>query len=230
MEGYRLGDEILRRLRERFEIVDEEFVARWVARTTRDPFRVLVAVIISQNTAERNTFAAYKRLEEMVGVEPEKIVEAGVERVVEAIRPAGLQEAKARAIVEAARLVLEKYGGDLGRLLERGVDAVREELLRIPGIGEKTVDVLLSSWGYPVVAVDTHVRRVARRLGLAEGSSYRAVREALHRVFRPEKRLEAHLLLILLGRRICTARRPRCGECPLRDLCPYARKMGVSDT
>jgi len=228
--GYELGDEILDRLRERFEVVDEEFVARRVARTTSDPFRTLVAVIISQNTAERNTAAAYKRLEERVGVEPEKILEAGVEAVAEAIRPAGLQEAKARAIVEAARLVAERYGGDMRRLMGEGPEAVREVLLGIPGIGDKTVDVLLSNWGYPVVAVDTHVRRVARRLGLAEKSGYRAVRESLHRVFRPERRLEAHLLLILLGRRVCRAREPRCRECPLRDLCAYARKMGVTDT
>lgn len=228
--GYELGDEILRRLRDRFKVVDEEFVARWVARATRDPFKTLVAVIISQNTAERNTAAAYKRLEERVGIEPRRILEAGVEAVAEAIRPAGLQDAKARAIVEAARLVVEKYGGDMRRLMEEGPEAVREALLGIPGIGDKTVDVLLSNWGYPVVAVDTHVRRVARRLGLAETGSYRAVREALHRVFRPERRLEAHLLLILLGRRICRAREPRCRECPLRDLCAYARKMRVTDT
>lgn len=228
MEGYELGDLILERLRRAFKIDEEEFVALKVARSTGDPFKALVATIISQNTAERNTREAYRRLEEQIGVEPRRILEAGPRRVAEAIRPAGLQDAKARAIVEAARLIVEKYGGDMSRLMEKGVDAVRGELLSLPGVGEKTVDVVLSNWGYPVVAVDTHVRRVALRLGLADSPSYRAVREALHRVFRPEKRLEAHLLLIKLGREVCKARNPRCDVCPLRDICRYARERGVS--
>ena len=165
----------------------------------------------------------YKRQEEKeVGLEPPRIVAAGASRVEEAIRVAGLQRQKAAAIVEVSRLLLREYGGDLRRLLSEGEERVREVLGSVRGIGEKTVDVLLALSGYPVVPVDTHVRRVARRLGLARGSGYRAVREALHRVFREEARLEAHLLLIKLGREVCKARGPRCRECPLRDLCPSA--------
>lgn len=224
-QGFELGDEILQLLRQRFELGRGEFAALEAARSG-DPFRLLVATIISQNTTERSTFLALERLEE-VGVEPAKILEAGVERVAEAVRAAGLQEQKARAIVAAAELVLREYGGDLQRLLDQGEEKVREVLGSVRGIGEKTVDVLLAFSGYPVVPVDTHVRRVAARLGLARGSSYREVRDSLHRVFREESRLEAHLLLIKLGREVCTARKPRCGECPLSKLCPSAQAPGA---
>jgi len=98
---------------------------------------------------------------------------------------------------------------------------VRRELTAVRGIGYKTVDVLLASFGYPVLPVDTHVKRVARRLGLSGSSSYMGVRRDLERVFRPEARFEAHLLLIKLGREVCKAREPRCRECPLNDTCAY---------
>lgn len=222
--SFELGDVILRVLRERFVLEEGEFAALEAGRSG-DPFRVLVATIISQNTNERNTFLAFERLEREVGVEPARIVEAGVEKVAGAIRVAGLWEQKAKAIVAAAELVLREYGGDLRRLLERGEEEVRRVLGSVRGIGDKTVDVLLAFSGYPVVPVDTHVRRVARRLGLAVGSSYREVRESLHKVFRGESRLEAHLLLIKLGRELCTARKPKCADCPLRGLCPSAQEL-----
>jgi endonuclease-3 len=220
--GYELGDEILRRLRGKLQLSSGEFVAL-SARRDGDPFRVLVAVIISQNTSERNAFEAFGRLSSSVGLTPEAILKAGVDAVREAIRPAGLQDSKSAAIVEAARLTLEKYGGDLRRLLELGEEAVRRELTAVRGIGYKTVDVLLASFGYPVLPVDTHVRRVARRLGLSRSSSYLGIRRDLERVFRPEVRFEAHLLLIKLGREVCKAREPCCADCPLSDLCAYYR-------
>ncbi|MEM2186074.1 MAG: endonuclease III [Thermofilaceae archaeon] len=222
---YDFGDEILRLLRARFQINESEFAALKAGRSG-DPFRVLVATIISQNTNERNTFLAFERLEREVGVDPASIVAAGVKRVEEAIRVAGLQKQKAEAIVAAAELVLRDYGGDLGKLLREGEERVRAVLGGIRGIGEKTVDVLLAFSGFPVVPVDTHVRRVAKRLGIAAGSSYEAVRESLHRVFREEYRLEAHLLLIKLGRELCKARSPQCPACPLSKICPSAELRG----
>lgn len=221
VDGYELGDEILRLLRDRFQIDENEFAAL-KARRRGDPFRVLVATIISQNTNERNTLLALEKLEREVGVEPSAIVSAGVKKVEEAIRAAGLQRQKAEAIVAAAELTMREYGGSLEKLLERGEEAVRASFGNVRGIGEKTIDVLLAFSGFPVVPVDTHVRRVTRRLGIATGPSYKAIREALHRVFREEHRLEAHLLLIKLGREVCKARNPRCLECPLSKLCPSA--------
>lgn len=224
LSGYELGDRILALLRSRFRLSEGEFAALEAGRSG-DPFKVLVATIISQNTNERNTFLAFERLEAEVGVEPSRILAAGVEAVERSISAAGLQRQKAEAILAAAKLVAERYGGDLRRLLELGEEAARRELGSVKGIGEKTIDVLLAFSGFPLVPVDTHVRRVAGRLGLARGSSYRSVREALHRVFREEVRLEAHLLLIKLGREVCKARKPLCGECPLSQICPSASKV-----
>lgn len=218
-----LGDRILELLRRELRVREGEFAALEAGRRG-DPFRVLVATILSQNTNERNTFLAFKRLEEAVGVAPLRILEAGEERVKELIAVAGLQDQKAKAILDTSRLVQERYGGDLRRLLSLGEEAVRGELGSVRGVGDKTIDVLLAFSGFPVVPVDTHVRRVARRLGLARSSSYRGIREELHRVFREGARLEAHLLLIKLGREVCRARNPLCSKCPLKELCPSAHK------
>ncbi len=224
MDKYELGDEILERLKKYFEIDLEEFVALRVSRTTKDPFKTVVATIISQNTAERNTREAYRRLEEQVGISPEKIVEAGIQKIAESIKPAGLQEAKAKAIYNLALMIVRKYGGDMKKLMVEGEEVVRSELKKIRGIGDKTIDVLLSNWGYPVVAIDTHIRRVARRLGLTDSSNYDTIRRDLHRIFREDKRLEAHLFLIKLGREVCRAKNPKCGVCPLSDICSYYKK------
>ncbi len=213
--GYWLGLEILRRLRNRFSISRGEFIARDLS--GGDPFRLLVGIILSQNTTEANAFRAYRELERSIGVTPEALAAAGVEAVAGAIRAAGLYRGKARAIVSLARRVLE--GLDLDAALREGR---AEELLAIPGIGRKTVDVAMAFYGRPVVPVDTHVRRVARRLGLVDSDDYGRVRGALESIFPPHLRLEAHLYLIKLGREVCRARAPRCGECPLRDLCPTA--------
>lgn len=223
--GYELGDAILRALRSKFK-EREDFAALEASESSdlfNDPFKVLAAVIISQNTTERNAIAAFERLEREVKVEPAKLVGAGAEAVAKAIAVAGLQRQKAKAMLDVSKLLLERYGGDVRGLLSLGEEAVRRELGSVKGVGEKTVDVLLAFSGFPVVPVDTHVRRVARRLGLAAGSSYRATRDSLHRVFREEVRLEAHLLLIKLGREICRARNSKCSECPLSNLCSSAR-------
>lgn len=218
-----LGREILRRLRSTFSIDDREFIGLYVARREGDPFKVLVATILSQNTSEANAFRAYESLRERLGVSPEELSRAPVEAIEEAVKPAGLYRAKARAIKELARVVVHE-GVDLRELLSRGEEEVRSFLSKIKGIGPKTIDVLLANWGYPVVPVDTHVRRVAIRLGLAPpNAGYEEVRASLERVFPPKERLEAHLLLIKLGRTLCRARRPRCNACPLTDICAFSQ-------
>ncbi len=217
---FELGDIILEKLSRAYKIDPGEFAALKAAREG-DPFKVLIATIISQNTTEKNTFRALERLEETIGVDPFKLSNAEVEEVASAISPAGLQRQKAVAIVSVARLLVDKYRGRIEELLKRGEDVVRRELRSLRGVGEKTVDVLLANAGFPVVPVDTHVKRVAQRLGITRSRSYLGVKSDLHRVFRPERRLEAHLLLIKLGREVCKARKPQCERCPLRDICKY---------
>jgi len=221
-ESYELGDLILRRLGSELRISSDEFAALKAAKE-KNPFKVLIATILSQNTTEKNTFRALQRLEEEVGVSPFTLSKVDVEELARVISPAGLQQQKAEAIVSLSKLLVENYGGGLERLLEKGEEEVREELSKIKGIGDKTIDVLLANTGFPVVPVDTHVKRVARRLGLTRSNAYSRIKMDLHKVFRPERRLEAHLLLIKLGREVCKARNPKCEVCPLRDICEYAK-------
>ncbi|MCS7104114.1 MAG: hypothetical protein NZ954_00925 [Thermofilaceae archaeon] len=219
-EKFAIGDEILEILKGSLSIRAGEFAA--LDAGVGDPFRVLVATIISQNTNERNTYLALDRLERVIGVDPPRLLSTGVEAIEKVIAVSGLQGQKARAIHEAARLVIERYNGDMKKLLELGEEKVRVELSSIRGIGDKTIDVLLAFSGFPVLPVDTHVKRVSRRLGLTNSSSYNGIKRDLHNVFRKEVRLLAHLLLIKLGREICKARAPLCSRCPLLSKCPSA--------
>lgn len=224
--GTGLGAEILERLRRLHRPRVEDFVSSYVNLTTRSPFRVLVATILSQNSTDRAAMKAYLELDRRVGVTPEAIARAGFRRISGAIRVAGLARQKARAIRELAMLALRRGDPDLRELLARGPDEAREVLLGVKGIGPKTVDVLLSSTGaLDAFPVDTHVRRVAQRLGLVgETARYEDVRSRLEQVFPPGTRYEAHLLLIAHGRTVCRSRRPLCDRCVLSDLCSYYRR------
>ncbi|MCS7107126.1 MAG: endonuclease III [Acidilobaceae archaeon] len=186
-------------------------------------FAVLVSIVLSQNTNDKNSIRAFEALSEKVGVDLHSVLRASEEQIGEAIRRAGLWPQKARAIKALAELVASK-GGEAW--LEREeVGRLREELLKVRGVGEKTVDVFLSFYrGAPVFAVDTHAKRVARRWGLARGNSYSEISRALLSFFGPELAERAHRLIIALGRKYCRARAPRCAECPLASLCPSSSR------
>ena len=217
------GEKVFSMLKRSINVDWREYVALVSDRLdrARHPFAVLVGIILSQNTNDRNSIKAYMLLREKIGVSPEEILEASEERIAEAIRVAGLWRQKARALREAARSIIEAGGERV--LLEKDWRELREMLLKIPGIGQKTVDVFLSLVRRaPVFAVDTHAFRIARRWGLVgERASYEETSRALLEFFGPERSEEAHRLLIALGRRFCKARNPLCSECPLRDYCPY---------
>ena len=186
------------------------------------PYGILVAVILSQNSNDKNTIRAYERLKEATSLDPERVLSLG-EGLKEIIRPAGMVSQKSQAIIGLSRLVLERGV----EFLERGdPDEVRRALTSIRGIGQKTVDVFLSLYRkVPVFAVDTHARRVATRWGLVRrGASYEEVSRALLEFFGPDVADEAHRLVIAFGRRYCRARNPRCDECPLSQYCPSARR------
>ena len=185
-------------------------------------FPLLGAIILSQNTNDKNAISAFEELRARVGVSLEALSRADPGEVGEAIRRAGLYRQKARAIIEAARLVADRGGERF--LRDAGPRELRELLLGIRGVGRKTVDVFLAVTGKDkVFAVDTHAFRIARRWGLVgPKASYEETSRALLEFFGPEVADEAHRLIISLGRKYCTARRPRCPECPLRNVCPYA--------
>ncbi|MFZ8793743.1 MAG: endonuclease III domain-containing protein, partial [Acidilobaceae archaeon] len=180
-------------------------------------------VILSQNTSDRNSIKAFLTLRERVGVRLEDILGASVDDIASSIRVAGLWRQKAETIKRVAEHVARLGGEDF--LLREDPFRVREELLKVKGVGFKTVDVFLSVVRRaPVFAVDTHAMRVALRWGLARRRDYMEVSRALLDYFGAERAEEAHRLLIALGRRVCKARSPRCWECPLASYCPSSSK------
>jgi len=210
------SDELLRILRKEFKIDRRDFIALM----SKNPFELLVATVLSQNTNDKNSSRALEELRRRIGTSPEDLAGASEEEIAEAIRIAGLYRTKAKALKKLAEEVMRRYSGNLERLLDMPVDEARKELMSLPKVGEKTADVfLLFLGGKPTFPIDTHVRRVSKRMGIAEGS-YEDIRRSLMKFFNPEDYLEAHLLLIALGRRYCRAKNPACDVCPLRDICP----------
>jgi endonuclease-3 len=155
-------------------------------------------------------------------ISPEALAKAPLSEVEAAIRVAGLYKGKAKAIKQAASIILEKYHGTLQPILCLPAEQARNVLMQFPGVGPKTADVvLLFSANQPTIPVDTHVDRVAKRLGFAAANAdYEAVRLGLQSLYDPRDYLNVHLLLIAHGRRYCRAQHPLCDECPISAYCP----------
>ncbi len=186
-----------------------------------DAFHVLIRTILSQNTNDRNMKIASSNLFSKFKT-PEEISKADVGKLATLLRPGGLHNLKARRIIDISKLITKKYG-DLSKVVQKNVDVARSDLLSIKGIGPKTADcVLLFSGAHNVLPVDTHVFRVSHRLGLApKNADHEAVKVALESQISPRKLGSAHSALIAFGREYCRSRHPRCGECPLGDLCEF---------
>ncbi len=182
----------------------------------RTPFELLVAVMLSAQATDRSVNRATRALFAVADT-PRAILELGEEGLKRYIRNIGLYNTKAKHIIETCRILLEKFDGK--------VPDNRRDLESLPGVGRKTANVVLNTaFGQPTMAVDTHIFRVANRTGLAPGKTPLAVEKKLLQVV-PEAFLRnAHHWLILHGRYTCTARKPRCRQCILRDLCEYPDK------
>ena len=175
-------------------------------------FELLIAVILSAQTNDNQVnkitaglFQKFPRPEDYVRLEP-----AVLEQY---IKTCGLYKNKAKNIIAAAKMIVEEYDSQ--------VPQTKAELLRLPGVGNKTANVVLSvGFGTPALAVDTHVFRVSRRLGLASGNTPDKVEQELQHRIPMEKWGEAHHWLIWHGRKVCMARHPLCHDCKLRDICP----------
>jgi endonuclease III len=195
---------------------------RPVLRAHHAPVDELVLTVLSQNTNDRNRDAAYARLRDRFADWAE-VRDATTAEVEDAIRPGGLAPTKAVRIQEILRALGED---DLSWLETAPVAEGRDFLCSLPGVGRKTAAcVLLFSYARADVPVDTHVYRVGTRLGLFRpGASFDEAHDELLRLTDPGDEYEVHVLLIRHGRRICTARAPRCPECPLKRMCPYGRE------
>lgn len=211
-----------RRLRTILERLAAEY-GRPSGHPHRAPVDELVLTVLSQNTNDRNRDVAYERLRERFD-SWDAVRDAPPEEIVEAIRPGGLAVTKAPRIQEILRAL---DGDDLSRLASESLEEARAELCALPGVGRKTAAcVLLFSFGRHDVPVDTHVHRVGTRLGLFRpGGPLEEAHDEMLRLSRGLDPYEAHVSLIRHGRRTCHARAPRCEECPLRRMCPYAREL-----
>ncbi|MDW8479382.1 MAG: endonuclease III [Xanthomonadales bacterium] len=183
----------------------------------RSPFELLVAVVLSAQSTDR----AVNRVTERLFAEaptPEAMLALGEEGLARRIASLGLYRSKARHLIATCKILLSRHGGELPR------DPSALEAL--PGVGRKTARVLRNTlFGEPVVAVDTHVFRVANRTGLARGRTVREVEERLERRVPEPYRRHAHHWLVLHGRYVCRARRPACERCPVADLCAHRRRQ-----
>jgi endonuclease-3 len=180
------------------------------------PFQLLVAVILSAQATDKSVNIATRRLYPQATT-PAAILKLGVRGLTPYIRHIGLCNAKARNVIETCRLLIERHGGEVPR--------DREALEALPGVGRKTANVVLNvAFGEPTLAVDTHVFRVANRTGLARGSTPLAVEQKLLKVTPPRFLHHAHHWLILHGRHVCLARKPKCWECVIAPLCAFRPK------
>lgn len=218
------GDYILQKLNNDYIIDPKDYVAYDVWLKYKDCFKVLIATLLSQNSTDKGTYKAFYNLESKIGVDPNKLSEAYIEDIGEAIKSIGIYKIKSKRIHEISLIIKEKYKGNLDPILSLPPDEARKELITLPGIGEKTADVvLLTCKGYPFFPVDTHIKRIAKRLGI-EGNTYDKISCALKHIFKKEDYLKAHHLLIAHGRNTCKAVKPLCSRCSISDCCEYFQR------
>ncbi|WP_322981508.1 endonuclease III [Pseudomonas sp. C11] len=180
------------------------------------PFELLVAVTLSAQATDVSVNKATAKLFPVANT-PEAIYALGVEGLSEYIKTIGLYNSKAKNVIEACRLLIEKHGSV--------VPDNREDLEALPGVGRKTANVVLNTaFRQLAMAVDTHIFRVSNRTGIAPGKNVVEVEKKLLKFVPKDYLLDAHHWLILHGRYVCTARKPRCGACRIEDLCEYKAK------
>jgi endonuclease III len=182
----------------------------------KTPFELLVAVVLSAQATDVSVNKATARLFPVANT-PAAIVALGEDGLKDYIKTIGLFNTKAKNLLKTCALLLAEHGGEVPR--------DRDALEALPGVGRKTANVILNSaFGEPLIAVDTHIFRVANRTGIAPGPTVRAVEDELERVTPDEFKLNAHHWLILHGRYVCVARKPACPTCLIADLCEYPEK------
>lgn len=184
-------------------------------------FELLVAVILSAQATDKSVNKATAILFKVANT-PEKILALGETELKNYIKSIGLYKTKAKNVIAACKLLVENF--------HSRVPDTREELQTLPGVGRKTANVILNTiFKQPTIAVDTHIFRVANRIGLAKGKTPLAVEQQLEKNIPKEFLHDAHHWLILHGRYVCIARKPKCPSCIIRDLCEYKAKTIVED-
>ena len=181
------------------------------------PFELLIAVLLSAQATDISVNAATRQLYQIANT-PETILQLGEEKLREYVQRIGLYKTKAKHIILTCKILLEQHGGE--------VPQTREALEALPGVGRKTANVVLNTaFGQPTIAVDTHIFRVSNRIGIAPGKDVREVEDKLIKFIPDEFKLDAHHWLILHGRYICQARKPKCGQCLIENVCEFKKKV-----
>ncbi|MFI4994475.1 MAG: endonuclease III [Hyphomicrobiales bacterium] len=209
----RLGPEAVEAIFARLSARDPEPATELVYENV---YTLLVAVVLSAQATDAGVNKATKTLFQKAGT-PAKMLALGEEALREAIKTIGLFRTKAKNVIALSKALIERHGGE--------VPGSREALEALPGVGRKTANVVLNvAFGEETIAVDTHIFRVANRLRLAPGRTPLEVEQGLEQVVPARYRRHAHHWLILHGRYVCVARRPKCPICPIADLCPFEPK------
>ncbi len=182
----------------------------------KNPYTLLVAVVLSAQATDIGVNRATKNLFEIVDT-PEKMIALGETKLTEYIKTIGLYRTKAKNVIGLSHRLIDDFGGEIPQ--------DRDALVTLPGVGRKTANVVLNiAYGHPTIAVDTHIFRIGNRTGLAPGKTVEAVEAGLERRTPPEFKLHAHHWLILHGRYVCKARKPDCPNCVVADLCNFKGK------
>jgi endonuclease-3 len=186
-----------------------------------NPYTLLVAVVLSAQATDKGVNKATGPLFKIIKT-PEQMVKLGETKLIDHIKTIGLFRSKAKNVIALSHALIANHASEVPR--------DREALEALPGVGRKTANVVLNmAFGEPTIAVDTHVFRVAQRLGLAKGKTPRAIEDQLMKVVPARFMQHAHHWLILHGRYTCVARKPKCPVCPVRDLCPFKPKTKPED-
>lgn len=183
------------------------------------PFELLAAVLLSAQATDVSVNIATRQLYPVANT-PAAMLALGEEKVREYIQRIGLYKTKAKHLIQTCQILVDQHGGE--------VPESREALEALPGVGRKTANVILNTaFGHPTMAVDTHIFRISNRIKLAPGKNVLEVEKKLLKVIPKALLVDAHHWLILHGRYVCTARKPKCRDCIIVDLCEYKDKVDV---
>ena len=208
-------EKVLKIMEERYKEFNDPIVTE-IAERTRDPFRILISTILSLRTKDEVTAEASKRLFRVADT-PERILNLKTNRIERLIYPVGFYKTKAKWLKQVCRILVEEYNG-------RVPDTI-DELLRLPGVGRKTANLVITlGYGKPGICVDTHVHRISNRLGYVDTKTPEQTEMELRKKLPPRWWIKYNDLLVTWGQNICTPISPRCSICPLAK---YCEKKGV---
>lgn len=206
------------------EVNEKEFIVSHVL--NKSLFEFIVATVLSQNTSDKNALKALNNLKKLLNgdVSPERIVKLSHEELLEAVKPAGMQEARSRIIKDLAEFFVDenRVKSLIDEINSGDIEYARLVLKSLPGVGDKTADIiLLMYFGKPTFPVDTHIARITLRLTGSVKKNYADIRRFWMKVLDPKDYLVTHLLLINHGRKTCKSKKPLCNKCLLKTLCSF---------